>query len=245
MRYLLLADVHANLDALEAVLTSAQEAGYDQILVLGDLVGYGGDPKAVVNRIRAISPIAAVRGNHDKTAARLSDAENFNPLAKQAATWTRNTLSPEQARYLAQLPAGPLVVDDLIEICHGTPFDEDAYVFDSLDAIRALQHASRPVCLFAHTHVPQVVYLDRDELAYDDVADGVVVSLRAGARYLVNPGSVGQPRDGDPRAAYAIVDSTRREVLFRRVDYAVAHAQERVRQAGLSEALALRLAAGR
>jgi diadenosine tetraphosphatase ApaH/serine/threonine PP2A family protein phosphatase len=245
MRYLLLCDVHANLDALEAVLTSAHESGFDHILALGDLVGYGGDPNAVVERVRSLNLLAAVRGNHDRTAAGLSDAENFNPLAKQAAAWTRDSLSPEQARYLAHLPAGPLQVDEVIEICHGTPFDEDAYVFDSLDAIRALQHASRPVCLFGHTHVPMVVYLDRGELAYDDVADGAVVSLRAGARYLVNPGSVGQPRDGDPRAAYAIVDTDRREILFRRVAYDVAHAQERIRQADLPDSLAERLAAGR
>jgi diadenosine tetraphosphatase ApaH/serine/threonine PP2A family protein phosphatase len=245
MRYLLLGDVHANIDALEAVLTSAHEAGYDHILVLGDLVGYGGDPGAVVDRIQSLHPYGAVRGNHDRTAARLSGTTHFNPLAKQAAAWTRNTLSPEQARYLAQLRAGPLVVDDLIEICHGTPYDEDAYVFDSIDAIRAIQYASRPVCLFGHTHAPLVIYLERGELGYDDVSDGVVVSLREGARYLVNPGSVGQPRDGDPRAAYAIVDTSRSTVFFRRVPYAIAHAQERIRQAGLSEALALRLAAGR
>jgi diadenosine tetraphosphatase ApaH/serine/threonine PP2A family protein phosphatase len=245
MRYLLLGDVHANIDALDAVLASAREAGYGHVLVLGDLVGYGGDPNAVVARIQSLSPYAAVRGNHDRTAAGLSDAENFNPLAKQAAGWTRDALSPDQARYLSQLPVGPLQVDSLIEICHGTPFDEDAYVFDSLDAIRALQHALRPVCVFGHTHVPMVVYLENGELGYDDVADGVVVALRAGARYLVNPGSVGQPRDGDSRAAYAIVDTDRSEIRFRRVAYAVAHAQDRIRQAGLPESLALRLAAGR
>ena len=245
MRYLLLGDVHANIDALEAVLTSACEAGYDQILVLGDLVGYGGDPNAVVDRVQSLRPRAAVRGNHDKTAAGLSDAEHFNPLAKHAAAWTRDILTPKHVRYLAQLLAGPLQVDDVIEICHGSPFDEDAYIFDSLDAIRALHDASRPVCLFGHTHVPLVVYLEQGELGYNDVSNGAVVPFREGSRYLVNAGSVGQPRDGDPRAAYAIVDTNRSEILFRRVPYPIAQAQERIRQAGLSDALAMRLEVGR
>src|SRR5438552_13655639 len=129
MRYLVLTDIHANLEALETCLSDAQRRGYDQALVLGDLIGYGGDPNAVVERVRGLNPAAIVRGNHDKVAIGLDQADGFNVVAKQAARWMLEVMTPENRDWVASLPQGPHSVDSLIEICHGSPFDEDAYIF--------------------------------------------------------------------------------------------------------------------
>jgi predicted phosphodiesterase len=248
VRYLVLSDIHGNLEALETVLATAQTAGYDAVLVLGDLVGYGADPGGVVDCVRRLQPLAVIRGNHDKVASGVEDAEGFNAVAKSAVHWTCEALSPEQRTYLAELPRGPLVVDDLIEICHGTPYDEDAYVFDELDALRALESASRPLCLYGHTHIPVVfTYASGESLDFStgDGAATMAVTVEEGRRYLVNPGSVGQPRDGDPRAGYGIVDTATRRIDLFRVEYPVAAAQAKVIRAGLPEVLAKRLALGR
>src|SRR5438270_6128106 len=124
MRYLVLTDIHANLEALDACLADARARGYDQALVLGDLVGYGADPNAVIERMEALQPTAIVRGNHDKVACGLEQPEGFNVVAKSAAVWTFETLTPENREWLAALPQGPHDVDALIQICHGSPFDE-------------------------------------------------------------------------------------------------------------------------
>ena len=247
MRYLILSDIHGNLEALEAVLGAAGARAYERVLVLGDLVGYGADPNAVIERIRALEPAAVIRGNHDKVAAGVEDADGFNTIARDAVSWTMLALSPDNASYLAGLPVGPIVIDDLIEICHGTPFDEDAYVFDELDALRAIEAATRPVCLFGHTHIPVVFTRSGDGLAVD-TAEGealFTVPIRDQCRYLINTGSVGQPRDGDPRAACGIADTVTRKVELLRIEYPVATAQQKVLAAGLPDVLAKRLALGR
>src|ERR1700704_5613500 len=154
MRYLVLTDIHANLEALEAVLADAAVHKYDRTLILGDLVGYGADPNAVVDRVRGLNPIAMVRGNHDKVACGLEEADGFNSVARNAVRWTFDTLTAENRAWLAELPRGPIPVSEMVEICPGSPFDEDAYVFDELDAARALKMSSRPLCLFGHTHCP-------------------------------------------------------------------------------------------
>jgi diadenosine tetraphosphatase ApaH/serine/threonine PP2A family protein phosphatase len=247
MRYLVLSDIHANIEAFEAVLAAAQALSYDRILVLGDLVGYGADPNAVVEKVRALRPHALIRGNHDKVGSGLESPEGFNAVARSAIRWTYDTLKPENRDWLAALPAGPVVVDDLIEICHGTPFDEDAYVFDDLDALRSLHAAERPVCLFGHTHV-QVGYTltgNLFTLATIDDARPLTIELPEDGRHLVNPGSVGQPRDGDPRAAYAIADTDRRDVVIYRTEYDIERARARIIDEGLPDILAQRLALGR
>jgi len=247
MRYLVLTDIHANLEALDAVVADARARGYDQTLVLGDLVGYGADPNAVVERVRSMKPTAIVRGNHDKVACGVEQADGFNAVAKSAARWTLDVLLPEYRQWLAALPEGPIDVDDTVQICHGSPFDEDAYIFDELDALRALKIASRPLCLFGHTHYPVTFELSAD--GFDSIgASGAaesVLKMRPGVKYLMNPGSVGQPRDGDPRAAYAIVDTARQCVELMRLKYPVEEAQAKVIRAGLPEVLAQRLAVGR
>jgi len=247
MRYLALTDIHGNLEALDAVLAEASTRGFDAVLVLGDLVGYGADPNEVITRVQALEPVAIVRGNHDKVASGIEDAEGFNLTARNAVQWTFDALTPANRAYLAALPAGPLVVDDFIEICHGTPYDEDTYVFDELDALRSLETSRRPVCLFGHTHVPLVCLSGGNGLEVQPLeSEGAdVVTVLPDHKYLINPGSVGQPRDGDPRAAAALVDTDTQRVELFRVLYFVEQAQQKVRRAGLPEVLARRLALGR
>lgn len=248
MRYLVLSDIHGNLDALDAVLT-ALEGRYDEALVLGDLVGYGADPNGVVDRVRSLRPRAVIRGNHDKVAAGIDDGESFNLVARSAVNWTTDALSPANREYLLSLPEGPVAIDELVEICHGSPLDEDHYIFDELDALRAFEKASRPLCLFGHTHIA-VAYRRTDRIAIvAGPGDTAGVCLDLGddpdARYLVNPGSVGQPRDGDPRAGTAIVDTDTRQVELFRLPYPIDAAARKIREAGLPDVLARRLSVGR
>jgi diadenosine tetraphosphatase ApaH/serine/threonine PP2A family protein phosphatase len=247
MRYLVISDIHANLEAFDAVMAEAKGIGYDKVLLLGDLVGYGADPNAICERVRELKPDALIRGNHDKVGSGVESPEGFNAVARNAIRWTYETLNQENREWLAALPAGPLIVDDTIEICHGTPFDEDAYVFDDLDALRAMHAARRPLCLFGHTHVQVGHYLSRDQfgLATADEQRPLAIPLDEGNRYLVNPGSVGQPRDGDPRAGFGIVDIAAREMTIYRVEYPIAKAQARIMEENLPDVLAQRLALGR
>jgi diadenosine tetraphosphatase ApaH/serine/threonine PP2A family protein phosphatase len=246
MRYLVLTDVHANLEALDACLADARARGFDRSLVLGDIVGYATNPNEVIERVQALEPAAIVRGNHDKVACGIEQADGFNVVARSAAVWTLTALTPEHLEWLRALPRGPIIVDDLIEICHGSPFDEDAYIFDDLDAIRALKSSQRPLCLFGHTHHAVTFELARgaDSATLSERHD-MQIPLLDGFKYLVNPGSVGQPRDGDARAAYAIVDSDRRLVELFRLDYAIEETQAKILKVGLPEVLAQRLGVGR
>ena len=244
MRYLILSDIHANMAALEAVLAAAA-SDWDRVLVLGDLVGYGAEPNGVIDRIRALEPAAVIRGNHDKAACGLDDGENFNQIARFAATWTQQQLTADNREYLRALPQGPTVIDERLEICHGAPFDEDHYIFDAVDAQHALEAARRPVCLFGHTHLPVIFAATGLQLAADIPDDELrTLELQDDTRYLINPGSVGQPRDGDARAAFAFYDP-RGTVDFRRVEYNVVSAQRQISAAGLPQSLANRLAIGR
>ena len=247
MRYFIISDIHANIDALEALLAATPVETWDRVLVLGDLVGYGAEPNAVIERVRALDPLVVIRGNHDKAACGIDDGSSFNYVAKLSAQWTSEALSPEHREYLRALPQGPVTIDETVEICHGAPFDEDHYIFDSDDAARALDAASRPLCLFGHTHLP--VVFRRHPALFDgfmpEGPDDATLEVVAGINYLVNVGSVGQPRDGDPRAAFGIYDSEGSTVVLRRVSYPVEIAQRRILSAGLPSSLANRLAIGR
>jgi diadenosine tetraphosphatase ApaH/serine/threonine PP2A family protein phosphatase len=244
LRYLVISDVHANLEALDAVLAAADR--YDHALVLGDLVGYGADPNAVIDRVRALPAATFIRGNHDKVGAGLETTDGFNYLARHAITWTTNALTPERRQWLAALPQGPTIIDDLVEICHGAPFDEDVYIFDDLDAMRALRVARRPLCLFGHTHVVAGYHATKEMHSVGSIHDTPVhIPPNGGSRFLVNCGAVGQPRDGDPRAAYGILDASARTLSLARVEYDVAAAQAKIVAAGLPDVLAQRLALGR
>jgi diadenosine tetraphosphatase ApaH/serine/threonine PP2A family protein phosphatase len=244
MKYLVVSDVHANLEALDATLAKA--GPHDAVLVLGDLVGYGADPNAVIDRIRQLSGTTIIRGNHDKVGAGIENVEAFNHLAKHAITWTAASLTPSNRAWLAALPAGPINIDPWVQICHGAPFDEDVYIFDDLDARRALLVTERTLCLFGHTHVPAVYKFDADfHHVGPPRGETFRLLLDDAAKYLVNCGAVGQPRDGDARAAFGILDTSSRTLTVRRVPYDVVTAQAKIIAAGLPEVLAQRLAIGR
>jgi diadenosine tetraphosphatase ApaH/serine/threonine PP2A family protein phosphatase len=247
MRYIVLTDIHANLEALDACLSHARQRGFDQTLMLGDLVGYGPDPNETIARIQSLNPVAMVRGNHDKVACGLEQPEGFNAVAKGAALWTYETLTAANRQWVADLPQGPVIVDEHVEICHGSPFDEDAYTFDELDAVRALKVSHRQLCLFGHTHCPVTFELiqGRVETIGASGLSESRVEMQADSKYLINPGSVGQPRDGDARAAYAIADTATSTVELYRVDYPFGTTQAKVVKAGLPGVLAQRLAVGR
>lgn len=249
MRYLVLSDIHANIDALDAVLAAASPDDFDGVILLGDLVGYGAEPTAVLDRVRDMNLVGLVRGNHDKAAAGITDAETFNPAARRAAWWTQRALGEAHREYLENLPTGPAVVDDLIEICHGAPVDEDEYLVDEGDAAVAFSIFRRRVGLYGHTHVAAAMRLtgERDlvSLFRENREGDIELVFEPGARYLANPGSVGQPRDGDPRASFAWIDTTSMTMVWRRVAYPVARARQRILDAGLPSVLGNRLLVGR
>ena len=244
LKYLVISDIHANLEALDAVLAAAGR--YDHALVLGDLVGYGADPNAVIDRVLSLPAATFIRGNHDKVGAGLENTDGFNYLARHAIEWTANALTRPHHDWLAALPQGPALVDDLVEICHGTPFDEDVYIFDDLDAMRALHVSRRPLCLFGHTHVVAAYRLDGEMHSVDHLrATQIAIPAAGPACFLVNCGAVGQPRDGDPRAAFGLLDTATRTLSLQRVDYDIRTAQAKILAAGLPDVLAQRLAVGR
>ncbi len=236
MKVALLSDIHSNLEALDAVLDALPEV--DRILVLGDIVGYGPDPNAVITRLRA-RRARAVMGNHD--AAMLAPAllDWFNPHAAAAARWTQVALTPESRRYLASLPKfGRLGPNRYV---HGSPRKPYIweYILDDLQALEILVRLGPRFCFFGHTHLPRIFTADGEEIP----EPGEWITLPAAA--LVNPGSVGQPRDGNPDAAFAVVDLEIPAVRFGRVPYEIATTQAKIREAGLPEVEAARLALGR
>ena len=246
MRSLVLADIHANIEALEAVLRAAEGLRIDRVLLLGDLVGYNASPVAVLRRLDALAAAASIRGNHDKVCAGLAPATTFNDVAREAIVWTRQQLSPADLTFLAGLPQGPMTIGPSLEICHGAPFDEDFYVLDVIDAHEALESATGRVCLYGHTHVPRLFTTHslavREDLLGEDGLQ--IIALPSEGRVLANVGSVGQPRDGDPRAAFGVLDDRARTLELRRVEYDVASAQRKIIEAGLPAHLAERLAQG-
>jgi predicted phosphodiesterase len=248
MRFLILSDVHANLTALEAALAESK-GKWEKAVCLGDVVGYGPDPNEVIERIRNLGAVT-IRGNHDKVGSGLTSAEDFNPVARAAAMWTREHLRPENRTYLEQLPLGPISVDGF-SMVHGAIHDEDEYVVAPAQALESLLEAPSQITFFGHTHLQGGFSLGPDNqlsslrLRPTDGQKFAKLDIRKGTNYLLNPGSVGQPRDGDSRAAFAIADTNTNEVVFWRVPYDVEAVQRRMEKAGLPEPLILRLSFGR
>jgi len=246
LRYLIVSDMHGNCDAFDAVLHRVRRKRFDRTLVLGDLVGYGAGPNQIVETVRELpGEVLQVRGNHDKVVSQIEDGHNFNPAALQAARWTTERLTPANLRTVRELPMGPLQVDDKVSICHGSPLDEDAYVFSDFDAFQIFGEHTSPVTFFGHTHIPSlfVRHPGGIEVALLRGESGTI-RIDPSYQYLINPGSIGQPRDRDPRAAYMTYDTERAVVRWQRVDYPIAKAQERIVKAGLPRVLADRLAVG-
>ena len=251
MRALILSDIHGNLEALTAALTSASGT-WDVLWNLGDMVGYGGSPNEVLDTIRPISQLN-VRGNHDRVCCGLTSALGFNPVARAAATWTKEELTPENLAWLRSVPQGPLQPPQPGVTCaHGSPLNEDHYIINMRDAWAPLQQMTTAITFFGHTHIQggfsqkehnwhevRPKYQTRDE------PESWTMPLPEGTRHLINPGSIGQPRDCDWRAAYAIYDSEAAEIIFHRVPYDLTTAQGRILMAGLPERLAARLREGR
>jgi predicted phosphodiesterase len=236
---LILSDIHANREALDAVLEDAQ-GRYDRIVCLGDVVGYGADPNYAVELIRARSA-AVIRGNHDKVCVGLDPIFVYNPAAQASAEWTQKTLTPENVTYLQRLARGPLRVDDF-DLVHGSPADEDEYLVHAGDVALVRGYLEARVTFFGHTHVQGGFAVGRGGIRR--IFAGSVLELQADWQYLVNPGSVGQPRDMDPRAAYAVYTAEDRTVEFRRVKYDIPGAAGKILAAGLPQSLAARLYEG-
>ncbi len=251
MKYLVISDIHGNLEALRSVLAHAARKRRDAVLFLGDAVGYGAAPNQVVERLRHMgNKVYGVRGNHDRV---VLDPEQgavfFNPHARHAAAWSAEVLTPANRRYLEALPVGPRLIEEGLGICHGSPSDEDEYLFSEMEAQAAFNDVPAAVTFFGHSHVPCMFELTVEgehESLVGMLLRGsrVVIDLDPARRYLINPGSVGQPRDRDPRAAYAMYDSGIRRFTLYRVPYNVDAARKRIVTAGLPAILADRLVAG-
>jgi predicted phosphodiesterase len=237
--FLIVSDIHANREALEAVLADARGL-YDRVVCLGDLAGYGADPNFSVEWARS-SVAAIVRGNHDKVCAGLESLYSYRPAARLAAEWSLHALSAENRVYLERLPRGPLPYEGF-DLVHGSPFDEDEYLMTSADVDAIRREIETPLSFFGHTHIQGGFLIARNGVMAIDPHRAL--ELEHDYRYLVNPGSVGQPRDADSRAAYAIYSPQDRVVEFRRVAYDVASASDKILAAGLPESLASRLWTG-
>jgi predicted phosphodiesterase len=249
--FLILSDIHANLEALEACLAAAPP--HDLVANLGDVVGYGASPNEVIERSQALGKIF-VRGNHDKAATGLLELDDFNPLAAAAAMWTRDQLTPEHYEWLHALPQGPIPLEGFpqAQLVHGSPGDEDVYIVSIGDALVPLLANSTALTFFGHTHLQGGFFANgssadgfRPEYRTVGQPESVSLQLKLDTRYMINPGSVGQPRDGDWRAAFALFDTEAQVVHYHRTPYNLKAAQDRILAASLPPRLATRLAAGR
>ena len=249
MRILVLSDIHANFTALTAALDAVKDK-WDHVVCLGDVVGYGPDPNEVTSKIRELDA-KTIRGNHDKAATDLMATHDFNPVAKAAVDWTRSRLAPENLKWLSELPSGPLETYGVV-LVHGAFQDEDEYVFTPAQALEGLLDSTAAITFFGHTH-------HQGGFSYETFNSHLEVlnihprpsesfaplRIETNRRYLLNPGSIGQPRDGDPRAGFAIADLEHETVEFWRVPYDISEVQARMRAARLPEPLVQRLVVGR
>lgn len=240
MKYAIIADIHANLEALKVVLNDANEQHCTHYACLGDVVGYNANPKECLDLIRGMA-MPCVKGNHDEYCSVNASLEGFNPHAAEAVNWTRQQLSDEDAQWLRELRYIRLVSN--FSIVHATLDGPQrwGYVFDKLAAAASFTYQNTNVCFFGHTHVPVAFVKD------SQVRGGTYSKfhVEVGKKYFVNVGSVGQPRDGNPKASYVIYDLNDSTIEMRRLDYDIALAQAKIRAAGLPERLADRLAYGK
>ena len=249
MRALVVSDIHGNLQALQAVLAAG--SGFDQLWNLGDVVGYGANPNEVIDLLRPLATVN-VRGNHDRVCCGLTSSQGFNPVAAEAATWTHRALTEDNLEWLRELPMGPVRATARAMCAHGSPLHEDHYIISMRDAWTPLQRMASEITFFGHTHVQggfsqheEQWEEDRPVYRSPEKAEEFVFEVAVGTRHLINPGSVGQPRDNDSRAAFAIYDDAAERVTFHRVLYDIDAAQAAIRAARLPERLASRLRGGR
>jgi predicted phosphodiesterase len=240
MRYAVIADIHANLEALEVVLADTKEQKCTHYCCVGDVVGYNANPKECLDIVRTMG-MPVVKGNHDEYCSSEEDLEGFNPHAAEAVNWTRKQLSKEDRQWLRDLKYVRLVAS--FSMVHATLDGPQrwGYVFDKLAAAASFTYQNTAVCFFGHTHVP--VAFVRDSM----VRGGTYSKFRVepGKKYFVNVGAVGQPRDGNPKAGYVIYDLNESSIELRRLDYDIPKAQKKILEAGLPPRLADRLALGK
>ncbi|MCE1229128.1 MAG: metallophosphatase family protein [Firmicutes bacterium] len=249
---LILSDIHANLHALGAVLRHASRRTISRYVLLGDFVDYGVHPNEVMEKIHALEPKIMVRGNHDRACSSLVPIHHFSPVARMACLWTRHQLISKHSSFLGNLPMGPQtvsapsLVNEAFFISHGSPSNEDDYLADEWDAQRSFRSFSGHLCFFGHTHIPGAFELDtvHDSMRWVALPAGKWFVLKPHCRYLVNPGSVGQPRDRDPRASFLYFDSEQWRVKLQRVDYDYEGAAKAILEAGFPKHLAERLFMG-
>ena len=246
MRYAVISDIHSNLEALRAVLEAIDSLGVERIVCLGDVVGYNADPNECIALIRERN-IDCIVGNHDVRAVTGADLTEFNPIAREALLWTRDNLTEESAKFLSGLPS-TLTVDDAFLAVHGWVNDTDSYIFSELDAAMNLKlmgalPGAPALCFFGHTHFA-VSYLEAPGQGVR-IETSKRIRLNGDVRALVNPGSVGQPRDSDPRAAFVVYDRDLRVVTLERIEYDIEAASTKIIEAGLPKMLADRLKHGR
>lgn len=242
MKYGLIADIHGNLEALQVVLAELRGEGIDQYICLGDVVGYGADPNECLELVKSLEPVI-VAGNHDWASVSKTDISYFNPSAREAVGWTSNQLTKENVDYLRNLK----LIEEFknFVVVHSTLVSPQAwgYILTISDAKANFAHQTRQLCFIGHSHQPVIVMEDGDGNC--GVLPGFSLELAQGRRYIVNIGSVGQPRDGDPRAAFALYDTPSGQVEIKRVEYDIKLTQDKIIRAGLPRNLALRLEYGR
>lgn len=241
MRYALISDIHANLEAFKAVLQEIEARGTDQTVCLGDVVGYNASPNECCEILRARN-IPTILGNHDAVACGIEEPWGFNPVALAAAMWTREALTKDNYDWLRSLPDA-LHFGDFVAV-HGAPKNRNTYLFtweDILPHLGFLEEQNTDLCIMGHTHSPGIFSADGVYTVDDDYK----FSLGENKRFFINPGSVGQPRDGNPQAAFGILDTKTREYEQVRIDYTFEEAARKVVEAGLPPFLAERLALGR
>lgn len=242
MRYAVLADIHSNLQALNAVLERARDAEVDRYVCLGDIVGYNANPRECLDIVRELEPEAVIRGNHDEYVASEMELTGFNPQAAHVVKWTRNHISDEQKEWLLSLPYQHSL-NTKVTLVHAT-LDMPAkwgYIFDKWHAAASFNYQRTQLCFFGHTHLPVVF----DKFGQINTLNYQEIQLEPAHKYLVNVGSVGQPRDGDPRASFAVYDEDERKIFLHRVEYDLETCQQEIYDADLPQRCALRLVRGR
>jgi putative phosphoesterase len=241
MRYGIFSDVHSNLPALEAVLKAYAQEKIDQYVCAGDMVGYAAEPRECLSRVRDLNPLM-VAGNHDWASTGKFSSEYFNPIARQAVEWTAGRLGGEDKRFIDSLRL-KVSSNDFVMV-HGTldNAQDFNYLFDRLDAQLNFDLMDAPICVVGHTHIPGIFVEEAQKISY---TNDYPVEISPQKKYIINVGSVGQPRDTDWRASYCVLDSSSRTVEIKRVEYDVKEAQKRIIAAGLPHFLAERLFIGR
>jgi predicted phosphodiesterase len=240
LKYAILGDIHGNWEALSAVLDDAKAQGVSNFVCVGDIVGYNADPRRCLEKIRELECVV-VRGNHDHYVSHDESLDDFHPLAANVVDWTRRQLTDEEIAYLRGLRLTRVVGG--FSIVHSTMDmpEKWGYVFDTLEAEAHFNYQATSVCFFGHTHVP--LAFEKSNRVTSSMYQKVRVTM--GCKYFVNVGSVGQPRDGDPRCGYVVYDTKNREIEIRRLAYDLAKTQEKILKAGLPERLARRLEIGK